>query len=69
MIEEQGRKQIHSFTNKNERLTALTNTDHHQDNYKEIFEKLVKESECNGTRTNNHLIRKRTLNHLVKLAK
>ena len=26
-------------------------------------------SDCNGTRTHNHLIRKRTLNHLVKLAK
>ena len=24
---------------------------------------------CNGTRTHNHLIRKRTLNHLAKLAK
>ena len=23
---------------------------------------------CNGTRTHNHLIRKRTLNHLAKLA-
>ena len=26
-------------------------------------------SDCNGTRTHNHLIRKRTLNHLAKLAK
>ena len=25
-------------------------------------------SDCNGTRTHNHLIRKRTLNHLAKLA-
>ena len=25
-------------------------------------------SDCNGTRTHNHLVRKRTLNHLVKLA-
>ena len=24
---------------------------------------------CNGTRTHNHLVRKRTLNHLAKLAK
>ena len=24
--------------------------------------------DCNGTRTHNHLIRKRTLNHLAKLA-
>ena len=26
-------------------------------------------SDCNGTRTHNHLIRKRKLNHLAKLAK
>ena len=26
-------------------------------------------SDCNGIRTNNHLVRKRTLNHLAKLAK
>ena len=26
-------------------------------------------SDCNGTRTHNHLLRKRTLNHLAKLAK
>ena len=26
-------------------------------------------SDCNGTRTNNHLVRKRILNHLAKLAK
>ena len=26
-------------------------------------------SDCNGIRTHNHLIRKRTLNHLAKLAK
>ena len=25
--------------------------------------------DCNGTRTHNHLVRKRTLNHLAKLAK
>ena len=25
-------------------------------------------SECNGTQTHNHLVRKRTLNHLAKLA-
>ena len=25
-------------------------------------------SDCNGTRTHNHLVHKRTLNHLVKLA-
>ena len=26
-------------------------------------------SDCNGIRTHNHLVRKRTLNHLAKLAK
>ena len=26
-------------------------------------------SDCNGTRTHNHLVRKLTLNHLAKLAK
>ena len=26
-------------------------------------------SDCNGTRTHNHLVRKRTLNHLAKLTK
>ena len=26
-------------------------------------------SDCNGNRTHNHLVRKRTLNHLTKLAK
>ena len=26
-------------------------------------------SDCNGNRTHNHLVRKRTLNHLAKLAK
>ena len=25
-------------------------------------------SDCNGTRTHNHLVHKRTLNHLAKLA-
>ena len=25
-------------------------------------------TDCNGTRTHNHLVRKRTLNHLAKLA-
>ena len=27
----------------------------------------IKISDCNGTRTHNHLVRKRTLNHLAKL--
>ena len=43
MIEDQGRKQIDTITNQNKRLAALTNKDDHQDNYKEIFEELVKE--------------------------
>ena len=40
-IDELGRKQIDAITNQNERLAVLTNKDDH--NYKEIFEKLVKE--------------------------
>ena len=28
-----------------------------------------KSDDCNGTRTHNHLVRKRKLNHLTKLAK
>ena len=31
----------------------------------ENFEKSTKLSDCNGTRTHNHLVRKRTLNHLA----
>ena len=31
--------------------------------------KLVIERDCNWTRTHNHLVHKRTLNHLAKLAK
>ena len=27
------------------------------------------DNDCNGTRTHNHLVHKRTLNHLAKLAK
>ena len=30
---------------------------------------IILNSDCNGTRTHNHLLRKRTLNHLAKLAK
>ena len=36
-IENQGRKQIDTVTNQNERLAALTNKDDNKDNYKEIF--------------------------------
>ena len=32
-------------------------------------ESKIKDADCNGTRIHNHLIRKRTLNHLAKLAK
>ena len=42
MIEDQGRKQIDSIKNLNERLPTLTNKDDHNDNYKEI-DKLVTE--------------------------
>ena len=41
-IKEQKRKQIDAITNQNEILTALTNKDDYKDNYKEIFEELVK---------------------------
>ena len=34
-----------------------------------IVEKLMRISDCNWTRTQNHLVLKRTLNHLAKLAK
>ena len=31
-----------------------------------LFAKLTSSCYCNGTRTHNHLVRKRTLNHLAK---
>ena len=34
---------------------------------KSLYNELL--SDCNGTRTHNHLVHKRTLNHLAKLAK
>ena len=41
-------------------------------NVKELLARNMREiwslSGCNGTRTRNHLVRKRTLNHLAKLA-
>ena len=43
-IEMRERKQILAITNQNERLAALTNQNNHKDNYKEIFEELVKET-------------------------
>ena len=43
MIEERGRKQIDAITNQNKRLAALTYKYDHKDNYKKVFEKLVKE--------------------------
>ena len=43
MIQEQGRKQIDAIANQNKRSATLINKDCHKDNYKEIFEKLVKE--------------------------
>ena len=39
---EQGRKQTDAIKSQNERIAALTNKDDHKDNYKEIFEELVK---------------------------
>ena len=41
-IKDQGRKQIDTITNQNERLAALTNKDDDKDNYNEIFEELGK---------------------------
>ena len=41
-IEDPGRKQIDVIKNQNERLAVLTNKDYDKDNYKEIFEELVK---------------------------
>ena len=35
--------------------------------YKNIFRNIC--SDCNWTRTHNHLVHKRTLNHLAKLAR
>ena len=36
----------------------------------DCFDKtLIVLGDCNGTRTHNHLVHKRTLNHLAKLAK
>ena len=34
-----------------------------------FLKQLLQLIDCNGTRTRNHLDRKRTLNHLVKLVK
>ena len=36
--------------------------------YNLLCKLLVDLSDCNGTRTHNHLVYKRTLNHLAKLA-
>ena len=41
-IEDPGRKRIDVIKNQNERLAVLTNKDYDKDNYKEIFEELVK---------------------------
>ena len=37
--------------------------------YQNKFEEPMKGSDCNWTRTHNHLVRKQTLNHLAKLTK
>ena len=42
-IQNRGRKEIGAITNQNEILEALTNQGYREDNYKEIFEELVKE--------------------------
>ena len=43
IIEDQGRKEIDAISSQDERLVALTNKDDNKNNYKEIFEELVKE--------------------------
>ena len=35
---------------------------------KNKFNQIIVLCDCNGTRTHNHLLRKRILNHLAKLA-
>ena len=42
-IGDQGRKQIDAITNQNKILAVFTNKDDHKDNYKEIFDELLKE--------------------------
>ena len=42
-IEDQGRKQIDAIINQNERLATLSIKDDHNNNFKKIFEELVKE--------------------------
>ena len=42
-LEIKEKKQIDPIANRNERLATLTNKDDHKINYKEIFEKIVKE--------------------------
>ena len=42
-LEVKEKKQIDPIANRNERLATLTNKDDHKINYKEIFEKIVKE--------------------------
>ena len=37
--------------------------------FKDLREHATKINDCNWTRTHNHLVRKRTLNHLAKLTK
>ena len=52
-------------------LADLPKSIQHIKSNKQIFKKkktLFLLSDCNGTQTHNHLVRKRTLNHFAKLA-
>ena len=51
----------------NKILAALINKDDKNLSHKEIFKELVTKSDCNETRTQNHLFCKRTLNHSAKV--
>ena len=51
----------------NKRLAALINKDDKNLSHKEIFKELVTKSDCNETRTHNHLFCKRTMKHSAKM--
>ena len=42
-VKNKEKNQIDAIRNQNERIVVLTNEDGHKDNYKKIFEELVKE--------------------------
>ena len=54
------------FTNRNKRLSALTNKDYHKDDHKEIFEKIVKEK-LDEIKELTHEINQNDLTYLLKV--